>query len=60
MPTKPALAPTINITASGAPDVIPYSVIFRYFWNQGVIVDFRVYVNTDKPHAPPGLAGMKR
>lgn len=29
IPIKPAFAPTISITHEGAPDVKPYSVVFR-------------------------------
>lgn len=30
IPIRPALAPTIKRTQDGAPDVNPYSVVFRY------------------------------
>jgi len=30
IPINPALAPTIKITQDGAPEVKPYSVVFRY------------------------------
>lgn len=30
IPINPAFAPTIKITQEGAPDVRPYSVVFKY------------------------------
>ena len=30
MPIRPAFAPTMRITHDGAPDVRPYSVVFKY------------------------------
>lgn len=31
IPIKPAFAPTMRITHEGAPEVSPYSVVFKYF-----------------------------